>query len=72
MTLVSYFLEDIPLFKSDNLFHSQEINAGFAMVEYTAEEGVGLLRVCLEVFGLETLSQASLVRVQTIPGTAEG
>ena len=42
------------------------------MVEYTAEEEVGRLKVCLEVFGLETLSQASLARVQTIPGTAEG
>ncbi|CAI8052979.1 Extracellular matrix protein 3, partial [Geodia barretti] len=49
-----------------------EINAGFAVLEYTAEEGVGLLAVCLEVFGLDTLSQASLVRITTVPGTAEG
>ena len=51
---------------------SAEVNAGFASADYTAEEGTGLLKVCLEVFGSNSLSQSSLVRVQTIPGTAQG
>ena len=41
-------------------------------MEYTADEGAGLLQVCLKVFGPETLSQAGLVRVQTVSATAEG
>ena len=48
------------------------MNAGFVSLDYTAEEGTGLLEVCLEVFGSNSLSQSSLVRVQTIPGTAQG
>ena len=51
---------------------SAEVNAGFASADYTAEEGTGLLKVCLEVFGSNSLSQSSLVRVQTIPGAAQG
>ena len=49
-----------------------EVNAGFVSLDYTAGEGDGLLQVCVEVTGTEALSQSSLVRVQTISGTAEG
>ena len=48
------------------------MNVGFSSLQFTAEEGVSLLEVCLRVFGPAVLSQASLVRVQTIPGSAEG
>jgi hypothetical protein len=48
-----------------------EVNVGFSSLQFTAEEGVSLLEVCLRVFGPAVLSQASLVRVQTIPGSAE-
>ena len=49
-----------------------EINAGFESLEYTAEESVSLLEVCLKLFGSASLSQPSLVKIMTLPGTAEG
>lgn len=51
------------------------MTVGFASLQYTVKEGTSdasLLEVCLQVFGSNVLSQASLVRVQTLPGTAEG
>ena len=48
------------------------MNVGFASLQFTAEESVSLLEVCVKVFGAVILSQAGLVRVQTLPGSAEG
>lgn len=51
------------------------MNVGFASLHYTVEEGTAdasLLEVCLQVLGDNVLSQASLVKVQTLPGSAEG
>ena len=58
-----------------NVHAFAEVTVGFASLHYTTEEGTSgasLLEVCLQVFGSNTLSQASLVRVQTLPGSAQG
>ena len=63
------------LIYSVNVHAFAEVNVGFASLHYTIEEGpsgASLLEVCLQVFGSNTLSQASLVRVQTLPRSAQG
>ena len=60
------------LFTMQLWFLSAEVNVGFQQLHYVIEEDTNIAEACLQVFGSETLSQASLVRVQTVDGSAEG
>ena len=62
------------IYYSGSLLHvfPVDVTVGFSSLEFTVEEDGHLLEVCLRVVGSATLSQASLVRVKTLPGSAEG
>ena len=72
MTLVSDTNISVYIINSQRISYDAEVNAGFERLEYTAEETAGVLEVCVQVFGTATLSQTTLVRVETMPGSAEG
>ena len=64
MYYVVFILKDI--------FWIIEVTVGFASLNYTVDEDVSLLEVCLKTFEAVPLSQASFLRVKTVPGSAEG